>query len=156
MKPLDVPSTKAPLHHELWRNVTDVGRVVPFTAIAVGTFTLDLVALYVGITILGYPYYWVVIPAFFFFEAINYVLARIYVFPETRREWTHGLLNFIAISVVSAIITLSIVAFFVEMLGMHYMMARVISGCTVGIIGYLVNLHLNFRLGWHEAAHHHQ
>lgn len=121
-------------------------RFLKYSSIASFTFLLDLLLLYVLTDVFGIHYLISAALAFVMAVSINYAVSRQWVFKETTREAKRGYVYFILISLGSLLVITGAMYLFVDVFGVHYMVARVLIGALVGGMGYLVNLFFNFKV----------
>lgn len=98
----------------------------------------------------GVPYQVSTALGFIIAVSLNYLLARKYVFKGTERRLHHGYLYFIVFALGGALLITASVAFLVSILSLHYLVARVLVACVVGMGNYLFNLHVNFKVVGHH------
>ena len=121
-------------------------RFLRFTAISSITFAVDLFLLFAFTDWLGIHYLVSVVLAFLIAITINYVFVRPLVFPESTRPVGTGYVYFVVIITVGASLSVALMAFMVEVLGLHYLLARILIACFVGFWNYLMNAYVNFRV----------
>lgn len=127
-------------------NTQALRRFAKYSIVGVGTFALDLLMLYGAVQYAGMAYYVATPGAFLIAVTINYVLSRLHVFRETARSWHGGYLYFALVAISAAVATTASVALLVSTLHLNYLIARTLTAGMVGICGYLINLHFNFRV----------
>lgn len=125
-------------------------RFLRYATVGGSTFAFDLVLLWVMTEFLLVPYLVSTALAFMIAVSINYFISRRYVFKGTARRIHHGYVYFILIAVGGAFAVTGAVALLVTTLAMHYLVARVLVACVVGIGNYLFNLHFNFKVVGHH------
>lgn len=125
-------------------------RFLRYAGVGGSTFAFDLTLLWLVTEFLTIPYQVSTAGAFLVAISINYFVSRRYVFKGTSRRVHHGYLYFILVAFGGAAVVTGAVAFLVSFLGLHYLVARTIVACFVGIGNYLFNLHLNFRVAGHH------
>lgn len=131
------------MHHFDVRGWKRFGR---YLIVGVSTFLFDLALLYVAVTVFSVPYYIAVPCSFFIAVSCNYAISRRYVFRGTERAWHHGYLYFGIAAAIGALITTGLLSFLVATFAMHYVTARVLVACVVGVANYVFNLHLSFNV----------
>ena len=126
-------------------------RFARYSVVGVSTLAFDLLLL-AGLTeLLHVPYYIGTPLAFLVAVSINYALSRKFVFKGTERPVHHAYLYFIVIAAAGAAAITGAVYVLVTYLGVYYLIARIGVAGVVGLVNYLSNLHLNFRVaGKHE------
>lgn len=123
-----------------------IRRFIRYASVGVTTLVFDLILLAIVIETFDVSYYAAVPICFVLAVSINYVISRLHVFKGTSRSLHAGYAYFVANAAVGALITTSGVAFLVSFFAFHYLVARVLVAGVVGILSYLVNLHLNFKV----------
>lgn len=121
-------------------------RFLRYASVGISTFLFDLLLIYIATDIFGVPYYISTPVAFWIALSINYALARRFVFKGTERRVHHGYGYYIAVGIIGALSITSAVAFFVELFGVNYLIARTFVSGVIGICGYLFNLYFNFKV----------
>ncbi len=127
-----------------------VQRFFKYALVGGSTFLFDLLLLWVLTEFFLVPYQLSTAFAFLVAVSINYFVSRRYVFKGTERRMHHGYLYFILVACGGAAVVTGAVAFLVTFLSMHYLVARVLVACFVGIGNYLFNLHFNFKVAGHH------
>jgi len=102
--------------------------------------------LYFTVSVAGVPYYVATPISFLIAVSVNYAASRRFVFSGTERSWHGGYAYFIFAALAGAIVTTGLVAILVSLLGLYYLIARVLVAGIVGIANYLFNLYFNFRV----------
>ncbi|TAJ15917.1 GtrA family protein [Patescibacteria group bacterium] len=121
-------------------------RFVRYFAVGGSTFLIDLAILYALTTFFHVPYQIAVAIGFGIGVSLNYFIARRFVFKGTERTMHHGYVYFLSAGILGIIAVTSLVSLLVESFGFSLIVARVlVSGC-VGIVNYLFNLHVNFKV----------
>jgi len=125
-------------------------RFLKYAAVGGSTFAFDLALLWLVTELLNVPYQASTAGAFLIAVSINYFVSRRFVFKGTLRRVHHGYLYFILFAFGGAAIVTGAVAFLVSFFALHYMVARIIVACFVGMGNYLFNLHFNFKVAGHH------
>jgi len=123
-----------------------VARFFKYAGVGGSTFAFDLLILWLMTEFMGIPYYISTPLAFMIAVSLNYFASRLLVFKGTERLVHHGYVYFITVAIGGAFLITVSVAFLIETLLLHYLVARVLVACAVGILNYLFNLHINFRV----------
>lgn len=110
------------------------------------TFAFDLALLWVMTDLIGIPFYVSTALGFLIGVSANYFISRRYVFKGTRRRVHHGYAYFILVASGGALLVTGAVTALVTYAAFHYLVARVLVACVVGMGNYLFNLHYNFRV----------
>lgn len=127
-----------------------VRRFLKYATVGGSTFAFDLLLLWVMTEFLGVPYQVSTALGFLLAVSLNYFISRRFVFKGTERPVHHGYLYFILVAGGGAFVVTAAVAGLVTYLFMHYLVARVLVACFVGIGNYLFNLHFNFKVAGHH------
>lgn len=126
-------------------------RFLRYLTVGISTFLFDMLLIWIATSLFGVPYYISTPVAFWIALTINYALSRKYVFTGTERRVHHGYAFYIAGGIFGGLLITSAVAFLVEGLGLHYLIARCLVSACVGLGGYIFNLYINFKV----AGQHH-
>ena len=114
------------------------------------TFLFDLLLIWVMTEVGGVPYYISTALGFMIAVSINYFVSRRFVFKGTERKIHHGYVYFIAVAGGGALLITGAVTALVATFALHYLVARILVACVVGIGNYLFNLHYNFKVAGHH------
>ena len=76
---------------------------------------------------------------------VHYYIVRNWAFTGTKRQIISGYIYFSIISVIGLGMNLILLAFFVEIISVSVLVARIISGVFVGFWNYFLNLFVNFK-----------
>ena len=118
----------------LWRN----------TVVSVGVFTFGLGLLWLLVEQAGVPK----IPAaglsFMASNSIHYFFGRTWIYRGTNRKVVAGYAYFLGNAVIGLVVTVALFAAFMA-LGMHYIVARIVTSIFAGLVLFLLNAILNFR-----------
>lgn len=119
-------------------------RFAKYAGVGVSTFVFDLAMLYALVHFAGITYLIATPCAFLFAVSCNYAVSRTLVFRGTDRGWNEGYAYFILIALLGAGVTTGLVATLVSLLGVYYLVARVLVAGVVGMGNYIANLYFNF------------
>lgn len=125
-------------------------RFLKYALVGGSTFAFDLLLIWVMTELFHVPYQVSTALGFLIAVSLNYLIARRFVFQGTIRRLDHGYLYFILFAGGGAVLIALSVAGLVTYLAMHYLVARIAVACVVGMLNYLFNLHLNFRVAGHH------
>ena len=125
-------------------------RFLKYALVGGSTFAFDLLLIWLMTEFLRVPYPVSTALGFVIAVSLNYVIARKYVFQGTTRRLGHGYAYFILFAGLGAVLIALSVAGLVTYLALHYLTARIMVACVVGVGNYLFNLHLNFRVAGHH------
>ena len=115
------------------------------TVVSFLVFALDLFMLWALVRFLGVQYLTAATLAFIVAISIHYMFCRIWIFRGTDRALWSGYVYFFVNAGTGLVITIALFAAFVELIGIHYIVARVIASVFAGIAVFLLNAVLNFR-----------
>jgi putative flippase GtrA len=121
-------------------------RFATYSIIGGGTFAFDLFLLYIFIDVFQVNYLVAAGTAFLLAVSLNYQLSRRFVFKGTTRNHATGYSYFIIIALLGLLFVTGAMYVFVEMAGIHYLLARIIIAGVTGVWNYLMNLFFNFRV----------
>jgi putative flippase GtrA len=127
-------------------------RFLKYSAVGVGTFLFDLGMLYIAVSTLHFPVYISTPITFLIAVSCNYVLSRKFIFKETTRGWSYGYAYFAAVAIGGAFITTLLVTGLVTYLGLYYIIARIAVAGIIGVLNYLFNLYLNFKVAGNHTS----
>ncbi len=121
-------------------------RFFKYTSVGVSTFLFDLGLLYILTDTLHIYYVLSAALAFIIAVSCNYFISRKLVFKGTLRSAHAGYLIFLLIAGVGLATVTGLMYVFVTLLGMNYLLSRVLIAAVVGIWNYLMNLYVNFKV----------
>lgn len=121
-------------------------RFAKYSVIGGGTFLLDLSLLYVFTDFWGINYIVGAGLAFLIAVSINYTLSRTFVFKGTKRGMKAGYINFLFIVGVGLLAVMGGMYVLVTLLGLGYLVSRVVVAVVTGFWNYLINLFVNFKV----------
>jgi putative flippase GtrA len=114
--------------------------------IASGIATLaDLTLLLFFTEIIGIFYLASATMAFILGSSLNYSINKYWNFKKSKVKYLRGLLSFTIIGAIGLILTLSLMAFFVEFLNIHYLIARIIAAFLIVIWNFIMNRVFTFK-----------
>jgi len=126
-------------------------RFLKYSLVGGGTFSLDLLLLYILIDLFSVQYIIASGLAFIIAVSINYILSRKYIFKGTLRSVEDGYRNFLLIACIGLSVVISSMYVLVTIMGAHYLTSRIIVALITGFWNYLMNLFVNFKVaGRHE------
>ena len=114
------------------------------TIVSIGVFLLGLAFLWVLVEQFGVPKVPAAGISFLAANSIHYVFGRTWIYRGTDRPAAAGYAYFILNALVGLAITLVLFAGFMA-LGMHYILARIVTSMFAGLVLFLLNAVLNFR-----------
>lgn len=110
------------------------------------TFLLDLLLLFILIDLVSVYYILASVLSFMIATSLNYFLVRSYVFSQTERGIKSGYAIFLSMSGIGLFIVSIGMFVSVELLSVHYLIARGFVVAVVFLVNYFLNLHLNFKV----------
>ncbi len=125
-------------------------RFLKYTLVGGSTFAFDLLLIYLMTEFLGIPYWASTAIGFVIAVSVNYFVSRRFVFKGTERKVHHGYVYFISVAGGGAFLVTAAVAGLVATFALHYLLARVLVACVMGMANYLFNLHFNFKVAGHH------
>lgn len=115
------------------------------TVISCCTFLIGLVLLWLLVRYLHVGKYPATAISFVVATSLHYVVARLWMFPHNRRAIASGYFYFFVNAGVGLVATMIFFALFADLLGMNYLLARVIASVFAGLAAFLLNAMLNFK-----------
>ncbi|WP_404479593.1 GtrA family protein [Novosphingobium sp. BL-52-GroH] len=107
-------------------------------------FAIDMVLIWLLVSQVGLDKYVAVTVGFLCANALNYVLARLWVFRDSDRGLFAGYVYFLGNALVGLAIILGGFALLTGPIELHYLVARVIVSLCAGTIVFILNATLNF------------
>jgi putative flippase GtrA len=118
----------------LWRN----------TVVSVGVFTFGLGLLWLLVEQAGMPKVPAAGLSFMASNSIHYLFGRAWIYRGTDRKVVAGYAYFLGNAVIGLAVTVALFAAFMA-IGMHYIVARIVTSIFAGLVLFLLNSILNFR-----------
>ena len=115
------------------------------TIVSCATFLFDMLFLWVLVQFLQVGKYPATAIGFVVATSLHYAVARIWIFRGTTRKVTSGYIYFLINATVGLVATMAFFALFAGLLGMNYLVARVIASVFAGLAAFLLNAVLNFK-----------
>jgi putative flippase GtrA len=128
-------------------------RFLKYSCIGGGTFTLDLILLFVLTDWIGINYLVSAALSFGLAITVNYYFSRNYVFPESEQKTLRGYFWFIVIALSGMAFVVGMMYILVTKLAVYYILARIMVAGITGLWNYFLNLYFNFRVaGIHDKS----
>tara|TARA_B100001540_G_C15397017_1_gene457083 strand:+ start:131 stop:586 length:456 start_codon:yes stop_codon:yes gene_type:complete len=124
---------------------TKIERFIRYSISGVITFILDFAILWFFIYFVHLHYMPSATISFIFATLVHYYIVRHWAFQGTEREIISGYIIFSIIALSGLLLTLGLLAFFVESLSFNIYISRLFAGFFVGIWNYNLNLFWNFK-----------
>lgn len=116
--------------------------------VAAGIATVvDFVLLWLFTDVAGIYYLISAAMAFAIGSGINYGINRVWGFKGTKTGIVKGYISFLLIGLGGLFLTVGLLAFFVEVLNMNYLIARILAVFFIVFWNYFMNSWLTFKLG---------
>jgi putative flippase GtrA len=129
-----------------------ITRFLTYFLIGSSTFVFDLLLLALLVEVFFVSHIIAAAGAFLIAVSIHYILSRRYVFKSTLRSVGGGYANFIGIALIGMSMVTGGMYVLVDMVGVHFLVARVAIAAVTGFWNYLMNLYVNFKVaGKHET-----
>jgi putative flippase GtrA len=109
------------------------------------SFLLDLLLIWIMVESLGVFSIVAVAAGFIAANAFHYLLARIWVFRGSERGHLSGYFYFLSNALIGLVVILGAFALLTEVLGVSFIVARVIASLCAGTLVFVLNATLNFR-----------
>ena len=124
---------------------TKTKRFLRYTFSGTSTFVLDFLLLWFLNGALNIHYIPAATVSYILATVVHYYIVRNWAFTGTKRQIIVGYIYFSIIAGAGLGLNILLLAFFVEIVSVHTLLARLISGIFVGIWNYILNLFLNFK-----------
>jgi putative flippase GtrA len=121
------------------------GMFVRNTVVSCAVFAFDLALLWALVELLFMDEVLAAALAFLAAITVHYVFGRFWIFPGTERGVTAGYVYFLINAGIGLVVTLLLFAAFLHLVGMHYLVARIVASVFAGLAVFLLNAVLNFR-----------
>lgn len=115
------------------------------TVVSCAVFVIGIVLLWVLVQQFGMAKLPAVAVSFIAANSIHYAFSRVWIFAGTDRAAGAGYVFFFLNAGVGLIVTMALFWAFTELLGMNYLLARVVASVFAGLSSFLLNAVLNFR-----------
>lgn len=115
------------------------------TIVSCATFLFDMLFLWVLVQFLHVGKYPATAIGFVVATSLHYAVARVWIFRGTTRRVTSGYIYFLINATVGLVATMAFFALFAGLLGMNYLVARVVASVFAGLAAFLLNAVLNFK-----------
>lgn len=121
-------------------------RFTQYSGIGITTFGVDVLLLYVFVEYAEMYYLFATALAFVIAVTLNYYASRHFVFAGTKTSFWAGYVSFIGISLTGMLAMLGLMYVAVSLLGIHYLISRILVAALVGIWNYTMNVFLTFKM----------
>jgi putative flippase GtrA len=108
-------------------------------------FGIDIALLWTLVEMAGLTYLPAATVAFLFAMSIHYVLSRIWVFRKSERGLATGYFYFLINAGIGLMVTLAAFWALINILDVHYLMARVVASIVAGLLVFFLNAVFNFK-----------
>jgi len=126
-------------------NPSNLKRFIYYTLSGGSTFILDFGLLWIFVKYLHLHYIVAAIVAFIIGTFIHYNIIRHTAFRDSGKDYHVAYIYFISISAVGLLITVALLALFIEYFGVHLLVARVFAAACVGVWNFTMNFFINFK-----------
>ena len=123
-----------------------VTRLIRYTTIGTVAVFLDLMLLFVFVEFLHIFYLVAAAMAFIIAHSSNYYVQREWGFKETEQGVKRSNIYFISFGIVGIFLTLGLLAFMVEYLGLNYLFARWLVSLIVGGFMFFLHYRITFKI----------
>ncbi len=121
-------------------------RFLTYISIGVSTFILDLGLLFLFTETFGLQYLVATAIAFLLAVSLNYFLSRKFAFKGTERSLLHGYIYYMQFAIIGALFITFLMWLLSNYTDFHYVAIRTAIAAVVGIVNYLLNLYVNFKV----------
>jgi putative flippase GtrA len=115
------------------------------TAASIVAFTIDIAILWLLVELTPVTYLPAAAIGFLIAMSVQYVISRIWVFPDSDQGIAKGYAYFLVNAGVGLVITLAVFAAFIWWVEIHYLLARLIASAVAGIAVFFLNAVFNFK-----------
>lgn len=115
------------------------------TVVSCAVFVVGIVLLWVLVQLFDMAKLPAVAVSFIAANSIHYAFSRVWIFAGTQRAAATGYVFFFINAGVGLILTMALFWVFTEMLGLNYLLARVVASVFAGLSSFVLNAVLNFR-----------
>ena len=115
------------------------------TVASVATFAVDIALLWLLVEFLGIVYLPAAAIAFVIAITVQYALSRVWVFRRSDRGMATGYFYFLVNAGIGLVAMLAMLFALVELAGLFYLVARVISSVVSGVLMFILNAVFNFK-----------
>ena len=108
-------------------------------------FIVDVAILVTLVEFANLQYFFAAAISFLIAITIHYVLAQVWIFQESDQGLARGYAWFLLNAGIGLVITMAVLVGLVELLKLHYVVARVIASVVAGIASFFLNAIFNFK-----------
>jgi len=127
-------------------DVHGMKRFVSYASVGVSTFLFDLFLLFVLIDFFHVQHILATGMAFLIAVSFNFLISRKVVFKGTERPPGKSYVAFILIAGMGLVFVTGLMYVAVDILGIYYLLSRILIAGVVGMWNYLLNLYVNFKV----------
>jgi len=120
-------------------------RFIAFNGIGICAFIIDIVLLTLLTEYFKVYYLTSAALAFIIATTFHYLVVRRIAFKSTSRPLAQGYAYFIIIAIINLILTILILKFSVEIIGLHYLIARPLVSVFIGLWNFIISTKLTFK-----------
>lgn len=115
-------------------------------------FGIDILTLFVLVDFFNVYYLVAACLAFFISASTNYLISRYFIFSETTSSVVTSYGKFISISCLGLVLIASFMYLLVDILSVHYLIARILIAGTIGVSSYYVHKIFSFSISHHKSS----
>jgi putative flippase GtrA len=123
-----------------------VQRFIKYSFVGVSTFLVDLFFLYIFTHFVQLNVYGATTIAFLLAVSLNHYISSRHVFSQSLTPHTKSYIHFIGIALCALLATITSMYLLVSIIGVHYILARLVTAGAIGMASYLYNLYNNFNV----------
>ena len=135
-----IPSSDAPL----WKRV--IQQLSSYTSVGTGTFLFDLTFLWLLLFVFKITEPLAIGVAFLVAVHINYTILRLWTYRKSPEKLPRTYLYFIVFALIMTFLIPTLVEWLNTTFGLEVMVARIAVGTIIGLISFIYNSLLNFKL----------
>lgn len=124
-----------------------ITRLVKYLSSGIITSVIDIFLLIVFVEVLGLYYIYSAVMSFMITHSIHYTINKNWGFRESDSGFKRGYFYFIIFGIVVALLIAVSLGYMVEVLELHYLIAKIIIVGFFGCFNFLINYFITFKMG---------
>ena len=124
-----------------------ITRILRYSFTGTSTGTLDLVLLIILVEIFNIHYLYAATVAFVATHSLAFYINTKWGFKDSKASRKTGYFKYIGFGLIGIIVTVYLLRFGVETLGIHYLISRILVGLIVGFFNFTMNYFITFKMG---------
>ena len=123
-----------------------ITRLLRYSTIGTVAIILDLILLFIFVEFLHIFYLVAAAMAFIIAHSSNYYVQRVWGFKETKQGIKRSYIYFISFGIIGIFLTIGLLAFMVEYLGLNYLFGRWLVSLIVGVFMFFLHYRITFKI----------